>query len=81
MENLPCNLTINGINYVFIEQQFSEHCDLLPNWWYIGYEPIEGGLPPQVHNKEEWYYLCATAPTKEEALDDLTGRINSMITD
>ena len=81
MENLPYNLTINGINYVFLEEQFSEHSDLLPNWWCVRYEPIGGGLPPHVHNKECWYYLCTTAPTKEEALADLTERVTTMILD
>lgn len=81
MENLPCNLTINGIDYVFVEQQFSEHAKILPNWWSVGYDPIGGGLPPWVHNKHEWYYLCTTAPTKEEALADLTERVTTMILD
>lgn len=81
MENLPCNLTVKGITYVFVEQQFSEHSYLLPNWWNIRYEPIGGGLPPRVHDKEYWYYLCVTAPTKEEALADLTERVTTMILD
>lgn len=81
MENLPGNLTVKGITYVFVEQQFSEHSDLLPNWWNIRYEPIGGGLPPRVRDKEYWYYLCVTAPTKEEALADLTERVTTMILD
>ena len=81
MENLPYNLTINGINYVFVEQQFSEHEEIFPNWWSVRYDPFGGGPPPWVHNKHKGYYLCTTAPTKEEALADLTERVTTMILD
>jgi len=81
MEKLPFNLTINGIDYVFVERQISKHNVILPNWWCISYEPFGGGLPPHVNNAHEGYYLCATAPTKDEALNDLIERVSTMILD
>lgn len=83
MDKLPGILTINNQDYILEETQFSKHANLLPGWWSFMYRPLDRRfvLPPNVHNKHEWYYLCTTAPTKEEALADLTERVTTMILD
>jgi len=82
MEALPTKLTINGKDYFLEETQFSKHSEILPNWWSFRYTSFDKNeLPPYVHNKECWYYLCTTEETKEEAYNDMLERVNSMILD
>ena len=82
METIPSILTFKGKDYILEETHFSKHIEILPGWWSFMYTPLDSdGLPPYVHNKHEWYFLCTTAPTKEEALADLTERVTTMILD
>lgn len=80
METLPGILTFKGKDYILEETQFSEHVEILPGWWSFMYTPLDrDGLPPYVHNKHEWYYLCSVAEKREDAYKDMLERVNTMI--
>ena len=80
MERLPALINIDGKDYILEETQFSIHAEVLPSWWSFIYRPLDGkGLPPYVHNKHEWYYLCTVDEDKEKAYNDMVERFTTMI--
>lgn len=79
-DKLPTSLTIDGVDYHLMETCTSEHDKHFPNWWSFEYRRYDGkSLPPEVHSKTEWYYLCSIAPTKEEAYKQLLEKVNNMV--
>jgi len=79
-DKLPLNLTIDGVDYHLMEQCTSKHDEDFADWWSFMYRRYDGkSLPPNVHSKTEWYYLCSMAPTKEKAYNDLLERVNNMV--
>ena len=82
MKLLPPFLTIKGKDYILAETQFSKHDKVIPGWWSFTYQPLDNTLlPPEVHNKNEWYFLCTVAESKEDAYNDMVERVNTMILD
>ena len=82
METLPTKLKIKGKDYILEESQFSKHSEVAPGWWCFMYRPLDNqGMPPEVHDEHDWYYLCSVAENKEEAYNDMLERVNSMILD
>lgn len=82
MELLPTFLTIKGKDYILEEKQFSKHDKIIPGWWSFTYRQLGNDTwPPEVHNKNEWYFLCAVAESRESAYNDMVERVNTMILD
>lgn len=80
--SLPEKITIGDRVFVLNIWQAEETNEILPNWWFVSYDPEdEMSLPAEVHNKEYWYFLSSADETKEEAIADMEERISMMIID
>ena len=73
----PRELKSDGTTYVLHVEQYNDK--LFKGWWsYIYREKGKDSLPPEATDGKSIYYLCAMAPTKQEAEDDILERINTM---
>jgi hypothetical protein len=83
MENkLPESITIGERVFVLNIWQAEETNEILPDWWFVSYDPEDKmSLPAEVHNKEYWYFLSSADETREGAIADMEERISTMIID
>ena len=82
MKELPETITIGERVYSLDIWQDSSNDKVCPKWWFVSYVvKDELGLPPEVHNKEYWYFLQSAEETREAAVADMQERLENMIID
>lgn len=77
LTQLPPEITSKGRTYDLISEQFSQD----GGWWsykYVDAKSKNPDFPVQAGNNKEIYYLCSMAQTKQEAIDDMLERLNTM---
>ena len=77
LTQLPPEITSKGRTYDLISEQFSQD----GGWWSYKYVDVKSknpDFPVQAGNNKEIYYLCSMAQTKQEAIDDMLERLNTM---
>lgn len=77
LSQLPPEINENGRIYDLVSEEFSQD----GGWWSYKYVDVKSktpDFPVQAGNDKEILYLCSMEHTKQEAIDDMLERLNSI---
>jgi hypothetical protein len=77
LTQLPPEITTKGRTYDLVCEEFTQDGG---GWFYkyVDAKSDKPDFPVQAGNAHEIYYLCSMGHTKQEAMDDMLERLNTM---